>query len=66
MTSINLILLSLGHTLRSELHTNLAEKVKGFEDRGWIQECTGKTEWVSRAFLMPKPNGKWHPVIDYR
>ena len=43
----------------------LAEKVKGFEERGWIQECKGKTEWVSRAFLVPKPNGKWRLVIEY-
>ena len=44
----------------------LAEKVKRFEERGWIQECKGKTEWVSRVFLVPKPNGKWRLVIDYK
>ena len=22
--------------------------------------------WCSRAFLVPKPNGKWRLVIDYR
>ena len=44
----------------------LAEKVKEFEDRGLIQHCKGKTESVSRAFLVPKPNGKWRLVIDYR
>ena len=44
----------------------LAQKVKGFEEGGWIQECKGKTEWVSRAFVVPQPNDKWCLVIDYR
>ena len=44
----------------------LAEKVKGIEERGGIQECKRKTEWVSRVFLVPKPNGKLRLVLDYR
>ena len=44
----------------------LYDKIKGFEEQGFIRKCRGSTEWVSRAFLVPKPNGKWRLVIDYR
>ena len=44
----------------------LYDMVQGFLKQGFIRECTGRTDWVSRAFLVPKPNGKWRLVIDYR
>ena len=44
----------------------LYDKIKGFEEQGFIRKCRGSTEWVSRAFLVPKPNGKWRLVIHYR
>ena len=45
----------------------LREKVQEFENRGYLNEVDPNgTEWVSRAFLVPKPNGKWRLVIDYR
>ena len=44
----------------------LYDKIKGFEEQGVIRKCRGSTEWVSRAFLVPKPNGKCRLVIDYR
>ena len=40
--------------------------VQGFLKQGFIRECTRRTHWVSRASLVPKPNGKWRLVIDYR
>ena len=44
----------------------LYDMVHGSLKQGFIRECTGRTDWVSRAFLVPKPNGKWRLVIDYR
>ena len=35
-----------------------------FLKKGWIQPS--HSPWVSRGFLVPKPNGKWRLVIDYR
>ena len=37
-----------------------------FEAKGFVIPCTREMEWVSRAFLVPNPNGKWRLVIDYR
>ena len=39
-----------------------------FEEKGYIYKAQDhhNTSWVSRAFLVPKPNGKWRLVIDYR
>ena len=39
-----------------------------FEEKGYIYEAQNHhdTSWVSRAFLVPRPNRKWRPVIDYR
>ena len=37
----------------------LYDKIKGFEEQGFIRKCRGSTEWVSGAFLVPKHNGKW-------
>ena len=36
----------------------LYEKIQTFLERGYIEPCSKNTEWVSRAFLVPKPNGK--------
>ena len=44
----------------------LYERIKTFLERGYIEPCSKNTEWVRRAFLVPKPNGKWRLVIDYR
>ena len=45
----------------------LREKIDSFLKRGFIQKSEEDSpEWVSRAFLVPKPNGKWRLVIDYR
>ena len=39
-----------------------------FEEKGYIYKAQDHhdTSWVSRAFLVPKPNGKYRLVIDYR
>ena len=45
----------------------LREKIDSFLKKGFIQKSEEDSpEWVSRAFLVPKPNGKWRLVIDYR
>ena len=44
----------------------LYENVKGFEQQSFVREVKGETNWVPRAFLVPKPKGKWRLVIDYR
>ena len=44
----------------------LYERIQTFLERGYIEPCSESSEWVSRAFLVPKPNGKWRLVIDYR
>ena len=47
--------------------TMMAEKLKDFQARGFLRECTVNPQWVVRAFLLPKPrNNKWRLVIDYR
>ena len=39
------------------------EKIKGFEDQGWIEDST--SPWVARGFFVPKPGvNKWMLVID--
>ena len=45
---------------------NLYDKIKDFDEQGFFRKCRGSTEWVWRAVLVPKPNYKWQPVIDYR
>ena len=47
--------------LREQL---LKEKIDDFRKRGLIARCDAKTEWCSRAFLVPKPGGKWRLVIE--
>ena len=42
----------------------LRAKVDEFLKKGWIQPS--HSPWVSRGFLVPKPDGKWRLVIDYR
>ena len=45
----------------------LREKIQEFENRGYLIEVDpDQTKWVSQAFLVPKPSGKWRRVIDYR
>ena len=46
--------------------TLLYEKIQTFLYRGYIEKRTENTDWVIRAFLVPKPNGKWRLVTDYR
>ena len=47
--------------------TMMAEKLKDFQARGFLRECTGNPQWVARAFLVPNPgNNKWRLVIEYR
>ena len=36
-----------------------------FQSRGMLQEAVNP-QWISRAFVVPKPGGKWRLVIDYR
>ena len=31
-----------------------------------LRKCEGNPQRVARAFLVPKPGGKWRLVIDYR
>ena len=35
-----------------------------FFDRGMLQRSS--SPWAARAFIVPKPGGKWRLVIDYR
>jgi hypothetical protein len=52
--------------LVGERATALADKVKEFEERGWIEEAPA-SEWAARAFVVPKPTpGEYRMVIDYR
>ena len=44
----------------------LYDKVMGFKKKGMLRKCEGDPQWVARAFLVPKPGGKWRLVIDYR
>ena len=45
----------------------LREKIDSFLKKGFIQKSEEDSpEWVSRAFLVPKPICKWRLVIDYR
>ena len=47
--------------------TMMAEKLKDFQEKGFLRECTGSLQWIARAFLVPKPrNNKWQLVIDHR
>ena len=36
-----------------------------FQSRGMLQDAVNP-QWISRAFVVPKPGGKWRLVIDYR
>ena len=41
--------------------------VQKFQDRGMLRPVPdGNSAWASRAFVVPKPGGKWRLVIDYR
>jgi hypothetical protein len=40
--------------------------ISGFLTRGLAEPVGRGCEWASRAFLVPKPNGKWRLVVDYR
>ena len=44
----------------------LFEEINTFMKRGMLWKCEGNPQWVARAFLVPKPGGKWRLVIDYR
>ena len=46
----------------------LLERMNEFEEKGYIYKAQDHhdTSWVSRAILVPKPNGKWRLLIDYR
>ena len=46
----------------------LLERRNEFEEKGYIYKAQDHhdTSWVSPAFLVPKSNGKWQLVIDYR
>ena len=41
------------------------DKVIGFKKKGMLRKAEGDPQWVARAFLVPKPGGKWRLVIDY-
>ena len=45
----------------------MSEKLKNFQEKGFLRECTGNPQWIARALLVPKPgNNKWRLVVDYR
>ena len=46
--------------------SGLYDKVMGFKKKGMLRKAEGDPQWVARAFLVPKPGGKWRLVIDYR
>ena len=46
--------------------TMMAEKLKDFQEKYFLRECTGNPQWIARAFLVPRAgNNKWQLVIDY-
>ena len=48
-------------------HQALRDKIDEFIRKGLIEAVTDAgSGWCSRAFLVPKPRGKWLLVIDYR
>lgn len=49
--------------LRAAAFQALVDK---FKSRGMLREAQGDPQWISRAFVVPKPGGKWRLVIDYR
>lgn len=55
---------SLDPTRRTAMKTLL----DNFMAKGWIRRTTpdDATAWCSPAFLVPKPDGSWRLVIDYR
>ena len=44
----------------------LYDKVRGLLKEGMLRKAEEHQQWVARAFLVPKPGGKWRLVIDYR
>ena len=47
-------------------HQALHDRIDEFIRKGFIEAVTDAgSGWCSRAFLVPKPNGKWRLVIDY-
>ena len=45
----------------------LRDKIESFEKKGFIPKSKfDSPEWMSGAFLVPKPNGKLRLVIVYR
>ena len=45
----------------------LRDKIESLEKKGFSRKLKlDSPEWVGRAFLVPKPNGKWRLVLDYR
>lgn len=43
----------------------LKGKIADFLHKDWIEEAPA-TEWSAIAFVVPKPDGTWRVVIDYR
>ena len=50
--------------LVGEKREAMAELVREWEAQGKVEE--GQGEWSSPAFVVPKKNGKWHGVVDFR
>ena len=44
----------------------LYDKVMGLKKESMLRKAEGDPQWVARAFLVPKPGGKWRLVIVYR
>ena len=50
--------------LMGEREAALRERLGIFLEKGWIRRSN--SPWAARAFVVPKPGGKWRVVIDYR
>ena len=51
--------------LHGERLEGLRGKVEEFLSMDWIEEAPA-SEWGAPAFVVPKPDGSWRVVIDYR
>ena len=64
--NLELIQGAMGHSCKATRtvgvrETFLYENIEGFENQGFLRPLgtDENSDWVSRVFLVPEPNGKW-------